>query len=77
MSCHSLHLEKARDLRAAQELLGAPTIGGGSAHPGGGGGGRLRSQINLPSRLVCTKMLPKRPVSLIIDLKITKNAIFT
>ncbi len=32
-----LHLERARD-RAAPELLGAPTKGGGSARPGGGGG---------------------------------------
>ncbi len=34
-----LHLERARDRRAAQELLGALTIGGRSAWPGGGGGG--------------------------------------
>jgi hypothetical protein len=26
-------------MRVAPELLGAPTIGGGSARPGGGGGG--------------------------------------
>jgi hypothetical protein len=49
--------------RAAQELLGAPTIGKGCAQPGGGGGGSQRSQINLPSPLECTKTMPKRPVS--------------
>ncbi len=32
-------------MRAAPDLLGAPTIGGGSAQPGGGGGGSSRSQI--------------------------------
>ncbi len=38
-------------LRAAPELLGAPTIGGGSARPGGGGGDIHRSHINLHSRM--------------------------
>jgi hypothetical protein len=32
-------------VRAAQKLLGVPTIGGGSAQAGGGGGGSQRSQI--------------------------------
>ncbi len=32
-------------MRAAQKLLGVPTIGGGSAQAGGGGGGSQRSQI--------------------------------
>jgi hypothetical protein len=32
-------------MRAAQELLGVPTIGGGIARPGGGGGGSQRSQL--------------------------------
>jgi hypothetical protein len=32
-------------VRAAQKLLGVPTIGGGSARAGGGGGGSQRSQI--------------------------------
>jgi hypothetical protein len=36
-------------VRAVPELLGAPTIGGGSARPGGGGGGCHKSQISLPS----------------------------
>jgi hypothetical protein len=40
---------------AAPELLGAPTIGEGSARSGGGGKGGLRSQISLPSRLKYTK----------------------
>jgi hypothetical protein len=36
-------------MRAAPELLGAPTMGGG-AWPGGGGGGSPRCQVSLPSR---------------------------
>jgi hypothetical protein len=40
---------------AAPELLGAPSIGGGSAWSGGGGGGGHRSQISLPSRPKYTK----------------------
>jgi hypothetical protein len=32
-------------VRAAQKLLGVPTIGRGSAQAGGGGGGSQRSQI--------------------------------
>jgi hypothetical protein len=55
-------------MRAAQELLGALTIGGGSARPGGGGGGS-QSQIILPSR-------PECPKTALIDLKITKNVFF-
>jgi hypothetical protein len=50
-------------VRVAQELLGGPTIGGGSAQWGGGGGGSQRSQISLPSCPECTKTAPKRPVS--------------
>ncbi len=34
-------------MRAAQELLSVPAIGGGSARPEGGGGGSQRSQIKL------------------------------
>ncbi len=49
-------------MRAAPELLGAPTIGRGSAWPGGGGGGGHRSQISLPSRLKYTKTTEKRVV---------------
>jgi hypothetical protein len=40
----------------APELLGAPTIGGGSARSRGGGGGGHRSQISLPSCSKYTKM---------------------
>jgi hypothetical protein len=37
-------------VRAAPELLGAPTIGGGMARPGGGGGEIHRSHRYLHSR---------------------------
>ncbi len=37
-------------MRAALELLGVPTMVGGSTRPGGGGGESNRSQISLPSR---------------------------
>jgi hypothetical protein len=43
-------------VRAAPELLGALTIGGGSIRPGGGVGGSPRSQISLPNRPTYTKM---------------------
>jgi hypothetical protein len=36
-------------MRAAQDFLGVPTIGGGSARPEGGGGGSQKSQISHPS----------------------------
>jgi hypothetical protein len=39
----------------APELLGAPTIGGGSAWSGGGGREGLGSKISLPSRPKYTK----------------------
>jgi hypothetical protein len=47
---------------AAPELLGAPTIGGGSARFGGGGGGGHTSQISLPSHPKYTKMAKKQAV---------------
>ncbi len=50
-------------MRVAQELLGAPTIGRGSAQPGGGGGGSQRSELTLSSHTECTTMMPKRLVS--------------
>jgi hypothetical protein len=50
-----LHLERASTAWAAPELLGAPTIGGGSARSRGGGGGDHRSQISLQSRPKYTK----------------------
>jgi hypothetical protein len=46
-------------VRAPQELLGVPTMGGGSAWPGGGGGESHRSQISLPSHPKYTKMAKK------------------
>jgi hypothetical protein len=58
-----LHLERARDRWAAPELLGAPTIGGGSAWSRGGGGGDYRSQISLQSRPKSTKTAKTRTVS--------------
>jgi hypothetical protein len=41
------------------ELLGALTIGGGSAWSRGGGGEGHRSQISLPSHPKCTKTVKK------------------
>ncbi len=40
-------------------LLGALTIGGGSARPGGGGGSSQRSQISLGSCPAYTKTVQK------------------
>jgi hypothetical protein len=42
-------------VKVAQELLGAPTIGGASAWSGGGGGGSQISKISLPSHPECMK----------------------
>jgi hypothetical protein len=42
-------------VRVVPELLGAPTMGGGSARPGGGGGESYKSQISLPSHLKYAK----------------------
>jgi hypothetical protein len=44
-------------------LLGAPTIGRGSAQPRGGGGGSQKSQIRLQSCPEYTKAVQKRPFS--------------
>jgi hypothetical protein len=63
-------------VRAAQELLGAPAIGGGSAQPESGGGGSQKSQISLPSRLECTKTAQNRQFKALIDLKTAENAFF-
>jgi hypothetical protein len=46
-------------VRAAPELLGAPTIGRGSAQPEGGGEGSPRSQRSLPSHPKYTKTAEK------------------
>jgi hypothetical protein len=40
-----VHLERARDHEGGSKLLGAPTMGGGSAQAGVGGGGSYISQI--------------------------------
>jgi hypothetical protein len=50
-------------------LLGAPTIGGGSAWPRGGGGGCQRSQISLQSHPEYTKMAQKWHFPALNDLK--------
>jgi hypothetical protein len=54
-------------VRAAQELLGVPTIDGGSNRPGGGGGGSQRSHISLSTpktqfftQKFLTKYIPKK-----------------
>ncbi len=63
-------------MRAAQKLLGAPTIGKGSAQAGGGGGGSPRSQISPRAAQNVQKQQQKKPVSLTDRLKSTKNAPF-
>jgi hypothetical protein len=60
-------------VRAAKELLGALTIGRGSAQPRGGGGGSQRSLIGLPSR---TKTAQNGRFPVLIDFKNAKNAVF-
>jgi hypothetical protein len=61
---------------AAPELLGAPTIGGGSAQPGGGGGGSPRSQISLPSRPKYTKMAKNGRLHTILAYQLPKTLFF-
>jgi hypothetical protein len=51
---------------AAPELLGAPTIGGGSTRSRGGGGGGHRSQISLPSRPKYTKTANRQKRSFLL-----------
>jgi hypothetical protein len=64
-------------MRAAHELLGVPTIGGGSARPEGGGGGSQRSQISLPNCPECTQKWRQNSwFPAIIDLKIAENVVF-
>jgi hypothetical protein len=58
-----LHLEELETAWAAPELLGASTIGGGSAQSKGGGGGGHRSKKSLPSFPKYTKTAKKRAVS--------------
>ncbi len=61
---------------AAPKLLGAPTIGGGSARSGDGGGGGHRSQISLPSRPKYTKKAKHRQFRARFGLRIAFLAIF-
>ncbi len=57
-------------------LLGALTIGRGSAQSGGGGGGGHRSQIILPNRPKYTKTAKKRRLCAHFGLLIAGNAVF-
>ncbi len=63
-------------MRAAQELLGAPTIGRGECPARGCSRGSQRSQISLPSRPERTKVCQNSKFPTLIDLKIAENAIF-
>ncbi len=58
-------------MRAAPELLGAPTIDGGNAWPGVGEGSR-RSQISLPS---CPEGKKNGQFPVLNDLKNAKNTV--
>ncbi len=58
------------------ELLGAPTIGGGSARSRGGGGGDYRSQLSIPSLLKYTKTAKKWAILRKFWLINRENAIF-
>jgi hypothetical protein len=60
----------------APELLGALTIGRGSAQSGGGGGGGHRSQIILPSHPKYTKTAKKRRLCARFGLLFAENAVF-
>jgi hypothetical protein len=63
-------------MRAAPELLGAPSMGGGSARPRGGGGESYRSQISLQSRPKYTKTAKNGRFHELFSLKIAEKAIF-
>jgi hypothetical protein len=64
-------------MRAAPELLDAPTIVGGCAWLRGGGGWSRRSHISHPSRPKYMKMAQKQTVSpSLIDLKNAESAVF-
>jgi hypothetical protein len=63
-------------VKVAQKLLGAPTIGGGSAWAGGGGGGSKRRQISPQSAEIYRNSAENRQFSTLFGLKIAKNAIF-
>jgi hypothetical protein len=63
-------------MRAAPELLGVPTMGGGSARPGGGGGESYRSQISLQSHPKYTKTSKNGRFHELVSLQIAENASF-
>ncbi len=63
-------------MRAAPELLGAPTIGGGSAQPGCGGGGSQKSQKAFQAANV-QKQRRNGQFPALIDLKMPKTLFFT
>jgi hypothetical protein len=63
-------------MRAAPELLGALTIGGGSARPWGDDGGSPRSQISLLSCPKCTKTAKNGLFHTLFGLEVAKNAVF-
>ncbi len=63
-------------MKAAQKLLDALIIGGGSVWAGSGGGGSLKKAIKLSSQLKYTKTAPKNGwFPALIDLKIAEKAI--
>ncbi len=66
-------LKELETVRAAPELLGAPTMRGGSAQPGGGGGESYRSQISLQSRLKCMKKAKNGRFQERFSLKVANN----
>jgi hypothetical protein len=64
-------------MRVAQEMLGAPTVGGGSAWPGSGGGGSQRSQITFQATLNVKIRRQNCRFPTLIELKIAKNNVFS
>jgi hypothetical protein len=62
-------------VRAAQELLGAPTIGGGVPWQGVVVE-RVKEYNTSPRHTECTKMTKNRQFPAPFDLKFTKNAVF-
>ncbi len=59
-------LKELETVRVAQKLLGAPTIGGGSAQAGGSGGGSQRSQIRPHATRNVQKLTKKQSVLCIV-----------
>jgi hypothetical protein len=63
-------------VKAAQKLVGAPTIGGGSARAGGSGGGRLRRQISPQLAENHKNGMEIRRFLALIALKIAEKTVF-